>query len=83
MPEYNKYLLKLSETLPVIDTVGYIDNTGNYYKWSDASPYNDILDEYEKIQYNNIFDQQNVDAETFYINGYVPQVTVPEEDGTE
>ncbi len=73
LTEYNKYLLELSETLPVIDTVGYIDNAGNYYKWSDVSPYTDLLDEYEKIQYNNIFDQQNVDAEVFYINGYIPE----------
>ncbi len=79
LTEYNKYLLKLSETLPVIDTVGYVDNLGNYYKWSDASNYNALLDQYEKIQYNNIFDQQNVDADTFYINGYVPQQTVFEE----
>lgn len=75
LTEYNKYLLKLSETLPVIDTAGYIDNAGNYYKWSDSSPYTALLDDYEKVQYNNIFDQQNVDAETFYLNGFVPEAT--------
>lgn len=77
LTEYNKYLLRLSETLPVIDTVGYVDNQGNYYKWSDSSPYTVLLDEYEKIQYNNIFDQEHVDSDIFYINGYVPQATVP------
>ncbi len=75
MPEYNKYLLKLSETLPVIDTVGYIDNQNNYYNWSDVSPYSMLLDEYEKIQYNNIFDNQNSNTDIFYINGYVPEAT--------
>lgn len=70
LTEYNKYLLKLSETLPVIDTVGYIDNENNYYKWSEASPYSHLLDEYEKIQYNNIFDSENSDSDIFYINGY-------------
>ena len=79
---YNNYLLKLAETLPVIDTVGYIDYNGNYYKWSDASPYTDLLDEYEKIQYNNIFDQKNVNSEIFYINGYIPNATQTE-DGEE
>lgn len=83
MPEYNKYLLKLSETLPVIDTVGYIDNENNYYKWSDVSPYSHLLDECEKIQYNNIFDQDNIDSEIFYINGYVPKATNEEESATE
>ena len=73
LTEYNKYLLKLSQTLPVIVTVGYIDNEDNYYKWSDVSPYSDLLDEYEKIQYNNIFDQKNIDSDIYYINGYVPE----------
>ena len=75
LTEYNKYLLKLSETLPVIDTVGYIDNEDNYYKWSDVSPYSALLDEYEKVQYNNIFDRKNLNSEIFYINGYVHEET--------
>lgn len=84
LTEYNKYLLKLSETLPVIDTVGYIDNEDNYYKWSDVSPYSALLDEYEKIQYNNIFDQKNIDSDIFYINGYVPEeVTAEDSSATE
>ena len=83
LTEYNKYLLKLAETLPVIDTVGYIDNENNYYKWSDVSPYSSILDEYEKIQYNNIFDQQNINSDIFYINGYVPEDTPDSEDSAE
>ena len=72
LTEYNKYLLKLSETLPVIDTVGYVDRDGRYYKWSESSPYTSLLNEYERIQYNNIFDQKNVDASIFYLNGYIP-----------
>ena len=79
LTEYNKYLLKLSETLPVIDTVGYIDNEDNYYKWSDVSPYSALLDEYEKVQYNNIFDRKNLNSEIFYINGYVPEETASED----
>lgn len=72
LTEYNKYLLTLSKALPVIDSVGYIDSNNTYYKWSDNSPYTGILDEYEKIQYNNIFDRQHVDLGTFYIDGYTP-----------
>lgn len=70
LTEYNKYLIKLSETLPVIDTVGYIDAQGNYYKWSDKSEYSELLAEYEKIQYNSIFDPANTDTSIFYINGF-------------
>ena len=72
LTEYNKYLLNLSKTLPVIDNAGYIDAEGNYYKWSDNSPYTDLLDEYEKIQYNNIFDREHVNLDIFYIDGYTP-----------
>lgn len=70
LTNFNKYLLKLSESLPVIDTVGYIDNQGNYYKWSDASEYSEIISEYERVQYNNIFDPENTDNETFYLEGF-------------
>ena len=68
--EYNKYLLKLSETLPVVDTVGYIDKDNNYYRWSDETPYSEMLKKYEKIQYNYIFDNDNKKTDMFYLNGF-------------
>lgn len=80
LTEYNKYLLELSKTLPVIDNIGYIDNKGKYYKWSDNSPYKDILDEYEKVQYNNIFDREHVDLDIFYVEGYIPPEPEPLEE---
>lgn len=80
LTEYNKYLLKLSETLPVIDTMGYIDSNDNYYKWSDKSEYTQILSEYEKIQYNNIFDAKNRDNSVFFLDGYVMPETLIETD---
>ncbi len=80
LTEYNRYLLKLYETLPVINTVGYIDNEGNHYKWSDSSPYTDLISEYEKIQYNCIFDSKNLKKDTFYLKDYVHQATELEEE---
>ncbi len=41
-------------------------------------PYSHLLAEYEKIQYNNIFDQANADSDIFYINGYVPKAAEEE-----
>lgn len=79
LTEYNKYLLELSETLPVINTVGYIDKDGNYYKWSDVSPYTELLNEYEKLQYNCIFDSENFNQNTFYLKGYTHTATNLEE----
>lgn len=75
LTKYNEYLLNLSKVLPVINTVGYIDADGNYYKWSDTSPYTSILSEYEKLQYNSIFDTENINLSTFYIDGYVHETS--------
>ena len=68
--EYNKYLLNLSKSLPVVDTVGYIDSENNYYRWSDDTPYSEMLKKYEKIQYNYIFDNDNKKSDMFYLNGF-------------
>lgn len=70
MTDYNKYLLQLSKTLPVIDTLGYIDAENNYYRWSTESKYTKLLQEYEKIQYNNIFDYEHSSTDVFYLPGY-------------
>ena len=78
LTDYNKYLLELSKILPVIDTVGYIDKDNNYYKWSSTSKYSTQLSEYELIQYNNIFDYENNDSASFFINGYSVDVIAEE-----
>jgi hypothetical protein len=75
LTEYNKYLLNLSKTLPVIDTVGYIDHEGNHYKWSDVSEYTEMINEYERIQYNCIFDTENLKTDTFFLEGYTHKST--------
>lgn len=73
--EYNKYLLELSERIPVINVAGYCDSEGNYYSFEQQSPYSELINNYKKVQYNNLFDQENVDYDVFYINGYVPKST--------
>lgn len=72
LTDYNKYLLNLSEKLPVIDTVGYIDAENKYYRWIDKSEYTKLLSEYEKIQYNAVFDPEHMDTSVFFINGFTP-----------
>ncbi len=59
MSDYNRYLLKLSETLPIIDTVGYMDADGVHYSWNADSPYTELLRRYECIQYNALLDRKN------------------------
>lgn len=83
LTEYNKYLLKLSETLPVIDTVGYIDSNDNYYKWSSSSEHTQALSEYEQIQYNNIFDSKHKNNSIFFLEGYTMPETQQIEDDSQ
>ena len=59
LPVYNQYLLKLSETLPVINTIGYIDAEGNHYTHTGESKYSKILNDYENICYNYLFEEKN------------------------
>ena len=75
LTEYNKYLLNLSQSIPVIDTVGYISSDGTHYKWSEVSPYTDLLNKYEKLQYNSIFDTANLDTDTFFLKGYTHEAS--------
>ncbi|MBQ6848646.1 MAG: LTA synthase family protein [Clostridia bacterium] len=57
MPLYNQYLLKLSETLPVVSGICVVDNNGTYYE-PDKNPYGELLADYEKVVYNHLFDEE-------------------------
>ncbi len=65
--QYQQYLSRLSETLPVVTANVCIDSDGNYYAIAekDESPYADLLDQYWRFQYNHMFDQSNY-PEEFY-----------------
>ncbi len=67
MSDYNRYLLKLSETLPVIDTVGLIDKDGEYYSWEQSTPYDEMLEQYRHVQYNAVLDKGNRKEELFSV----------------
>lgn len=59
MPVLNRYLLQLSKTLPVIDTVGYIDADNNYYTYDQETQFSNLISGYKKICYNYLFDEEN------------------------
>lgn len=71
MPVYNQYLLKLSETLPVINGVGIMDHTGTHYEL-EKNPYINLLDGYKKVVYNHLFDDKNCWRTLFYANHSEP-----------
>ena len=67
MPLYNQYLLKLSETIPVVNGLGIMDADGVHYELG-KSPYESLLDAYEKVVYNHLFDEDNRQTALFSNN---------------
>ena len=58
---YQKYLLELWETAPVINTVGIRDAQGNWYGENETLPadLDAAIEEYKVLLYNNIFDKSD------------------------
>lgn len=57
MTPYNRYLLSLSQDVPVISPLGCFDADGNYYSWeeadTDACPFGEEILKYEYLAYNH------------------------------
>lgn len=59
MNSYTKYMMEMSEDIPVITPQYYKDKYGNFYMVDDIeSPYYDKIREYKNIVYYNIFDNK-------------------------
>ena len=66
MTGYQKYLLALSEKIPALCAQGYWGDDGNYYGLEDeSSPYYDLINEYNILEYNDIFGGKDRDLEFF------------------
>ena len=53
--DYTNFLENLRQTLPVITAMGVMDKDGNLYKNGEETPYDDLLNQYNILQYNNAF----------------------------
>lgn len=57
---YQQYVSEVMEEVPVLTQLGYIGKDGKFYDIDDkTSPYFDLLNEYNIVQYNNLFDTRN------------------------
>ena len=63
--DYTTYLENLRQTLPVITAVGVMDSEGNWYRNGETTLYDDLLNEYNILEYNNAFGGDNKCMETF------------------
>lgn len=64
---YQKFLMKLYEKLPVISAMGAYDADGYYYESAKETPYSDMVQEYQILQYNNLIDTDHTVDSFFYL----------------
>ncbi len=65
MTGFQKYLFDLYKELPVTSNIATMDNDGKLYRPDAETPYDDILNEYAKIQYNQLADKKHTVDEFF------------------
>ena len=70
LTDYNKFLAALYQKLPVTNMVGYIDSEDHSYALGQQSEYTELLNIYNRIQYNNMFDAESKQNYLFYLNGF-------------
>ncbi|MCD8346598.1 MAG: LTA synthase family protein [Lachnospiraceae bacterium] len=70
MTGYQEYLLDLSEEIPVINSIGYWGADGVFYELDDEeSPYYELVNEYNILEYNDIFGGDNRYYDFFTLDG--------------
>ena len=67
MTGYQKYLLDLMKELPVITAICTIDKNGVLTNSDDTIEQQELIDEYRKIQYNQLVDKDNQPGEFYYL----------------
>lgn len=68
LTSYNKFLLNLKETLPVIGMGAVCDNEGKWYSMGDLpEKYSSLLNEYKILQYNNVVDRKKRCSQVFTV----------------
>ncbi len=56
---YLQFLDELRLEIPIITGNGYMDKTGIYHDFSEELPYSKLLENYNYLQFNNMFDNTN------------------------
>lgn len=56
---YLEFLDNLRKEIPIITGNGYIDKTGIYHDFSESTSYSSLLEDYNYLQFNNMFDNTN------------------------
>lgn len=71
MSQYQEFLMELSEQLPVVCAGAYIDSEGTYHSYSEENEvYDELLNDYNILQYNHLTDGKNRVEEVFSVSMY-------------
>lgn len=65
LPAYNRYLLRLQEKIPAINVNGFLDGKHVMHWLKEEGEYQEILNGYQMLEYNNLFDKRNRVKEIF------------------
>ena len=52
---YGDFLWQLQEELPALTFVGYVDQTGHAYSHLETNDFTARIEDYQRLQYNNLF----------------------------
>ena len=67
---YLQFLDELRTEIPIITGNGYMDKTGIYHDFTEETEYDDLINKYRSIQYNNMFDNANRLSSLFEVVEY-------------
>lgn len=56
---YLEFLDEMREEIPIITGNGYMDKNGVYHDFSENTEYNELIENYHYLQFNNMFDNKN------------------------
>lgn len=69
LTKYNEFLLQMKEQIPIIGIGGIFDKNGNFYSFNNLpEKYEQMIDEYRVLEYNNVFDHKNIVKDIFALN---------------
>lgn len=64
---YIQFLDELRKEIPIITGNGYMDKTGIYHDFSEENEYTELLNNYNCLQYNNMFDSSDKVTDLFHV----------------
>ena len=62
---YDSFLWQLQTRLPAITFVGYVDQTGKAYSHLETNEFTACIEDYQRIQYNNLFGGERRQSQLF------------------